>query len=521
MEVPSIPFNIIALAPFRTQEQTPWKESPLRIDKNSFDQIMESLDPSISLLLPKTLYPEEKFSLSFKRLRDFHPDRIIENHPWLHNLLEAKKFAEEAHRKGLSQNEIEGRLKAWPDLPFEYRFESERKEKEISTPLDEILSKVAFPEEKDRAPAGIKAFIAQIESYLRQILRSIFLDKSFRGLESTWRGLRCLLQQGGADGELRIGIVPISNETFEETLEPLMTHLLEELPSLVLIDLPMDNAPRNMEILERVAQFSESLMTPTLFWFTEKFLYLDSWDDLKRLPYLPHYLEEPLFAKWRRLRGLTSSKWLVGTCVRFLLRYPYGPENPTTLIPFEESEPLWISPVWGLGTLVAQSFSKAGWPTLFTQWQEIRLTDLALQRVEKERMIPTEVDLNDERIGQFIRAGIMPLVSSVNRDIAFFPGERTVAGTSLKYQLFLSRMVHFLLWCKDHIEKDLAPELLEERIKKGFILFWEKSGHPVPKDFEISVRNLPAEKSAMVKLTIQPPREILPSGERVELELPW
>ncbi len=521
MEAPSIPFKILALAPFRTQEQTPWKNGPLRIDKYNFDEVMERLGISINLLLPKTFYPPERLSLSFKKLRDFHPDRIIENHPFLRNLFEAKKFAEEAGRKGFSQNEIERRLQSWPDLPFEFGFEPERKEKEISSPLDEILRKVAMPEEGERPSAGIKAFIGQIDSYLRQTLRTLFLDESFRRLESTWRGLRCLIQQGGVDGDLRLGIIPISSETVEEVFELLLPNLLEELPSLLLIDLPMDNSPRSMELLERMAQFSETLMTPTLFWFTEKFFYLDSWHDLKRLPYLPHYLEESPFAKWRRLKGLASSKWLVGTCLRFLLRYPYGPENPTTFTLFEEPEPLWISPVWALGSLIAQSLSKTGWATLFTQWKEVRLTDLALHRIDKERNIPVEVELSEDRIGQFIRAGIMPLVSSVNRDIAFFPLETTVGGTSLKSQLFLSRMVQFLLWCKDSIEKDLAPDLLEEKLKKSFALFWEKSGHPAPKDFEISVRKLSDEKSTMVKLAIQPPRQILPSGERVELELPW
>jgi hypothetical protein len=209
------------------------------------------------------------------------------------------------------------------------------------------------------------------------------------------------------------------------------------------------------------------------------------------------------------------------TCNRFLVRYPYGPDNQPSFVRFEESGNLWVSPVWAIGSLISQSFIKTGWPTRFTEWQNIRLENLALTMIEGNKNISTEASFSDERIDQFIRAGIMPLVSPLNKDTAFIPGETTVAGSSLSYHLFLSRITRFFFWCKDHFEEDLEPLDLEKNLRRAFSLFWEKSGHLTPKGLEISVSKPKPDQPVMVRIIIDPSRQILPTGEKIELELNW
>lgn len=177
----------------------------------------------------------------------------------------------------------------------------------------------------------------------------------------------------------------------------------------------------------------------------------------------------------------------------------------------------------GLGrrSLIVRSFLKTGWPTRFTEWQNLKLEGLALKAIERDKNISTEANFSEERIGQFIKAGIIPLVSSLNKDIAFVPAETTVAGGSLSYQLFLSRITQFLLWCKDHLEKDLEPDALEKNLKKAFSLFYERSGHLSPKDLKISASKSKPEQPTTIRITIEPSCQILPSGEKVELEFHW
>jgi hypothetical protein len=141
--------------------------------------------------------------------------------------------------------------------------------------------------------------------------------------------------------------------------------------------------------------------------------------------------------------------------------------------------------------------------------------------IEGDRGIPTETNFSEERIDQFIRGGILPLVSPLNKDTTFIPRETTAGGSSLSYQLFLSRVTQFLFWCKDHFEKDLEPSLLEERLKRAFSLFWERSGNILPRGFEVSATKPKPENPTLVRIIINPSRQMLPSGERVELELNW
>ncbi len=517
-----MPFKILALAPFRSINDTAWSEDPIQIDKTNLDQVMDEVGLSFYVPIPKDLCPAGGLDIRCKRLKDFHPDSLIQGNAFLKNLLDAKGFIQEARAKGLSSREIGIRLKQLPDLPpIQINTERQKPRKSSAGAVDNILKMVALPGESPGPPSETFTLTDQIDTILRQILGYVFFHERFRSFEAVWRGLKLLTQQGGIDGEIRLEIVPVSFETLDETLDSLTAGLIQDLPSLVIVDLPFDNSPRSLVLLEKIARFSETLLVPTISWITHKFLYLDTWQDLGKLPFLPHHLEGPAFAKWRRLRETPSANWLAVTCNRFLARYAYGVDNKPRLVPFEEHHRLWISPVWAIGCLLAQSVIRYGWPTRFTEWQHIRLEDLALNMEGATISLPTEAAFPEDRIHQFIRAGIMPLIAQQGRDVAFTPAESTLAGRSLRYQAFVSRITQFLLLCRDNFKKDLEPFELQEVLNQAFSLFWEKTGHLGPEDLEISASQPDPDNRIPVRIALKPSRQILPTGEKVEMEFVW
>jgi len=515
-----MPFKVLAFAPFRPQEEI-WDREPIQVNSANLDEAIETLGIELYLPLPQNLCPAGGLTIRWQKFKDFHPDQTIEAHPYTKNLLEARKFFEKAPSQGLSEEETYRRLQEWPDLPLEIKFERRKPKATSTSTIEDILKMVALPDGNSISAGVTTSFVAQIDSILQGILSHIFSAEKFKELESVWRGLRFLMKRGKANGNVLVGIVPVSSETLEETLNRSLSRLIQDPPSLMLFNLSFDNSPRSLSFLEKIALFAETLLVPALCSIVPNFFYLNTWQELNRLLFLPHYLEEPAFAKWRNFCRSSSAKWVAMVGNRFLDRYPYGPDNKPALVRFEEPGIPWINPVWAAASLICQSFHKTGWPTRFTEWQSIKVEDLALIPVEGNKTLPTEFLPPEERMDQFIRAGFIPLVSSYNRDSAFIPAEATISGGSLIYQLFISRITHFLLWCKDHFAGHLEPAEIEKNLRQAFSLWWERTGHYPPRTLEIRVSRPNLEKPAVVQLTLEPSRQILPSGEKVELEFNW
>lgn len=521
MQFRPLPFKILSMAPFGPNNG-PWTQPPVPVDNMDLDAAMDNLRICNYFSLPIELCPAGGVEIRFSKLKDFHPDTILQNNSFLAQLLEAKNYLTDPKNRTLSAYEKNQGLKKWSDLPL-IQIQSEKKDSKTHSThtLDNILDMVALPGERPGPSPKFQTGSAQIDDILQQVLSHIFTHEDFRTSETAWRGLKLLLQQGAGASDIKLEIVPVTLDTLEETLDNLMPNLIHHLPSLILIDLPFDNSPRCIGLLEKIAVFSETLMVPALVWITPRFLQMDSWDDLKKLPFLPHFLEEPVFAKWRGLKNQPAANWLAVTCNRFLARYPYGNENTPRKFPFYESLPLWAGPVWAASCLIAQSFSKTGWPTRFTHWQDIKVEDLALDTGSATQPIPTQVSFTEDRIDQFRRAGIMPLAAIPNKDIVFTPTETTMGGAPLSYQLFVSRVTQFILWCRDNFPKDLSEDELEKGLRQAFSRFWEFSGHTGPENLEITVGRRNSDDRIPLHIALQPSRKILPSGEIIQLEFSW
>jgi type VI secretion system protein ImpC len=523
MKAPSIPFKILALAPFLGQDCPVWEKAPVRVDPKDLDQAIEEIQPSCSISVPHNLCSNEAIELKFTKLKDFHPDSLVQNNHVLQNLWEAKVWVEQAVKKNLAPQEINARLEQWPNLPPIRAEIPPQKPPTISrNSVDKILDMVALPNEQAKHSLESQNATQQIEAILKQILELIFSDETFRMLDSSWRGLNLLMRQKNLrNSDLKIEIVPVSFNSLDETLAALTTEVIDELPSLILVSLDFDNSPRSLDFLERIGQFAETLMVPAITCIRPAFFHIESWKDITKLGFLPHYLEESPYASWRSLKRVPSSDWLAVTCNRFLLRYQYGKDNKPRSILFEEQKPLWINPVWALGSLICRSFVDIGWPTRFTDWQQIQLEDLPLNTKEQGTPLPTEISFDRDRIDQFIRSGIIPIAAAQGKDIAFVPDEITVGDTSLRFQLLLSRITQLVLWCRDHFEKGLEGADLEEELGRAFNSFWGKSGHSGPESLEISAGHPDQENIIPVRIMVKPSRDILPSRKQVELNFRW
>jgi len=523
MRIPSIPFKVLALAPFGFELQEAWKKAPVPIDLSDLDHVIESLGIFGYFSLSRDLCPAGGVEIKIFRLKDFHPDALIKSNSFLGHLQDARQVLSDSN---LSSAEKRQMIKDWQDLPdlpiADAPPKANETGKEAATELDNILNMVAMPEAGGSAPSASVSGDNPADAIMQAVLADIYSDKSFKAAEAAWRGVKRLLQQGAqSNGDVKLEVVPVNMDTLEETIGALTVRLVDDLPSLILVDLPFENTPNSLALLERVAQFAEILMAPALVWASPGLMGLDAWSGLNRLSFIPNYLDAPHFAKFNRLKSQSEANWLAMGFNRYLPRPPYGSENPPRNFPFKEPELAWSSPIWAISALILQSFGESGWPTRFTEWQVHQLSDLAVHSIDAKTAIPTETLISEDRMDQCRRAGLMALAARANRDVVFLPMETTIGGASLAYQLFASRVTQFFLWCKDNLSTDLSGQALEQELKRMTSLLWEKSGHAGPDQLEITASPPDEENRTLLRIDLHPSRKILPSGEGLTLEFKW
>ncbi len=530
MRIPQkIPYTILVFAPVAPASPSGYGTKPVSADLQTLDDALGTFAPQLTIPVPKQLCPQEELTVRMQRLKDFKPDGVIRNNAYLRHVLAACKAIDAAVSEGRSPEWLADRLKSeWSDVPVHIQPPVKTApQKSKGSQVDDILSIVAAPSPPSAgvgsSSGGPAHWRSQIETLLAALLKAVFSHEQFRRYEACWRGIETLLKQGRikqSEG-LRLQIVPATADSLPAAMEKMTRRFVENRPDLILIDIPMNGTLVGTALLEKVVSFAEAQLIPTVCWVPPAHFDLDDWAGLKKLSYLKHHLEDTAFAKLRRVQSLSGSHWIALTCNRFLSRFAYGKAYRPKGVFFEEGNPLWISPVWAAGALAAQSVVSFGWPSRITRHTDIRLTDLALQDDADSGPRPTETILGEDRIMQFIEAGYTPLVGLAQRDMAIMPKASTWAGGSLAFQLFVSRLLTLLFWCRENLDKEMAGDELEQNLKTTLTLLWQQTGQEPPPDVSVTQDAYDAQGFIPLTIGLTPPRSVLPGGQRFEMTFNW
>jgi len=527
MDNDKIPYTILALAPFAPTGESSRIEMH-NINADTIDSVMETISPRLWMSLPQTICPEGGITIAPKRMKDLTPDGIIEGVPYLKNLLEAKELIKTSNARGTSPADIASSVKtSWPDLTLELSLPHAPQETHSGgSAIDDILSMVATPAGSSVSGPGKgpETWIREIDERLQTIMGYVFDNEEWRIFEAAWRGVGTLVKKGliRQGNGIELKIVSISKDTLSSALDKLLADIEGIIPNLVIIDIPFDQTPLSHDLLEKTASFASTLLAPTAMWITPRFLNLEKWGELHRLPYLKTHIDDAVFAKWRKLRESPDGNWIVPLCNRFLVRPLYGKDYKARQVLFEEGKPLWISPVWAFAALVAQSMEKFGWPSRFTDYMTIRLSDLAVFSESGNDGYSTETLFSDDRIRQFAEIGITVLCGAAMQDVAFFPRGSAASGESLLFQLFFSRIIGYLIW-----KRDQAPEYADgnfapsEYVKDALEKLFKDAGSEPPYDLDVTAGGPDENGLVPVKIVFTASGNILPHTKKIEFTFSW
>ena len=340
--------------------------------------------------------------------------------------------------------------------------------------------------------AMVDRMIAEIDAKLSRQMDEILHHADFQALESSWRGLKLLVDRTDFRENTKLEILNASKQDllddFEDSPEITQSGLYKHIYTAeygqfggqpvgaIVANYFFDPSSPDIKTLQHVASVACMAHAPFIAAAGPKFFGLESFTGLPNLKDLKDHFEGPQFAKWQSFREREDARYVGLTLPRFLLRNPYDPEeNPVKTFVYKESVSashehyLWGNTAYTFASKLTDSFAKFRWcPNIIGPQSGGAVEDLPLHHFESmgeiETKIPTEVLVSDRREYELAEEGFIALTMRKGSDnAAFFSANSTQKpkffgiseegktaelnyklGTQLPYLFIVNRLAHYL-----------------------------------------------------------------------------
>ena len=338
---------------------------------------------------------------------------------------------------------------------------------------------------------ALDEMIAHIDTLLSAQMDEILHNKSFQELESTWRGIRFLVERTNFNENVKIDLLDATKEEilddFENNLDITQSTLYKQIYSAeygqfggepvgaIVADYELDKSNQDMTFLNKMSSIAAMSHSPLLTSLSAKFFGLDNFGELENIKDLKSMLEGPQYTRWRTFRENEDAKYTGCMVNRFLTRSPYVPEdNPIKSFNYRETvnnhnDMLWGNGAYAFATRLTDSFADYRWcGNIIGPKGGGAVKDLPTYTYENygsvQTKIPTEVLITDRREFELAENGFITL--TLRRDsnnAAFFSANSALKpkifpntpegkaaetnfrlGTQLPYVFLISRLAHYL-----------------------------------------------------------------------------
>jgi type VI secretion system protein ImpC len=360
----------------------------------------------------------------------------------------------------------------------------------IKALMKELLSPKHQNEKVDKAFAD--ALIAEIDEKISKQVDVILHHPDFQKLESSWRGLKFLVDHTDFRENIKVEVLNVSKNDlmtdFEDAPEITKSGLYRiaytaeygtfggKPYGAIFSNYEFGPGPQDVQLLQNCAAVAAMAHAPFFgsggptFFGDKDFLKLPNLRDLKAI------FEGPQYTKWQSFRSSEDARY-VGLCMpRFLLRLPYGNKSvPAKNFSFEEDvvgrheRYLWGSATYAMASRIADSFAKFRWcPNIIGPQAGGTVEDLPLHQYEAmgeiQTKCPTEVQISERREFELSEEGFIALTFRKDADNACFFSANSCQkpktfgqsaegkdaelnyrlGTQLPYMFVVCRIAHYI-----------------------------------------------------------------------------
>jgi type VI secretion system protein ImpC len=358
--------------------------------------------------------------------------------------------------------------------------------------LEAFLAELIRTDPDAKISSGlVDNMIEELDKKLSIQMDQILHDETFQKLESTWRGLKYLVDQTDFRQNNRIEFMNCSKEDlladFQDSPEIVNSGLYKHVYtaeygqfggkpfSSIVSDYEFGPGPQDMELLRYVSSVSAMSHAPFLAAVDKSFFGIRSWQELPNLKDLHSILEGPQYAAWRSFRENEDARYVALTMPQFLLRLPYGADTvPVKSFNYtEKADNLedfsWGNTSFAFASRLNDSFAKYRWSTNIIGPQGGgAVENLPLYHFEEkgsiQTKIPTQTMISERREYELAEEGFIALTMRKDSDNAaffsansvlapkIFPNtpEGKIAETNYKlscqlpYMMIMNRLAHYV-----------------------------------------------------------------------------
>ncbi len=362
--------------------------------------------------------------------------------------------------------------------------------KGVAAFLSELVKAGDAPAKADKA--SVDLMIAEIDRQLSKQLDAILHHEQFQKLESSWRGLKMLIDRTDFRENTKIELFNVSKEDlqadFEDSPELVKSGLYKrvytaeygqfggEPYAAMIANYEFTAGPQDIALLQKVASVATMAHAPFISAASPKFFGVDSYTKLPALNDLKSHFEGPQYTKWRSFRESDDARSVALCAPRFLLRLPYGGDTvPVKAFNYEESVKgnhgayLWGNTAFALASRIADSFAKFRWcPNIIGPQSGGSVENLPLHQYQSmgeiETKVPTEVLISERREYELAEEGFISLAMRKGSDNAAFFSANSCQkpknfgqsaegkdaetnyrlGTQLPYMFIVNRLAHYI-----------------------------------------------------------------------------
>lgn len=407
---PETPFRILVLGNFSGATEKASNSKPVLIDRDNFDEVMNRMAPSARIDMPSG-----SFSVNFRELDDFHPDRLFQQLEIFRSLRHLREqlgdptlFQEIAHGLG---SDPQGAAAAPPE-PHALAggnllenlieaTEARGSHRRTVDPVLEYARKVVAPYIVPKPNPKQSEMITQVDNSISEEMRALLCNPAFQAVEGAWRALYFLVRNVDTSPQLKIYMFDtLKNRLTSKGLEDVLLQAGGDPWSLLIANYSFGVDDKDSGLLQYTAALSARAGAPLLAGAA-----IDALGD----------------ERWQAMRRMPSAEYVSLALPRFLLRLPYGKDaDAPQEFAFEEMPQgskhdayLWGNPAFLCGVLIAQSFSEEAWEMRTGSRREMRGFPVHVysDNGDSEMKPCAELWLTQSQVEQLLDEGFTPLIS--------------------------------------------------------------------------------------------------------------